>query len=124
VPRARYPTNNIQLTCPSEPSKTTHPADAKKRLSDGSSDNPPRPAIKQPQQYSRSAEAARAAADRRWNADLVREFSSMPIYAEIIDAMDSERLAAATEAEMNRTDGLADAGRESSRTRRSPLAGW
>ncbi len=49
------------------------------------------------------SEAAHAAAERRWNAELLRRYSVTPsVYAEIIDATTLELQRAATEAEMHR----------------------
>jgi len=53
-----------------------------------------------------SADAAMAAAERRWMDDLHRQFSSMPMtYGEIIEAIDSQMRTAATQAEMKRRGG-------------------
>jgi hypothetical protein len=51
----------------------------------------------------KSGEAAFAAAERRWSADLHRQFASKPVtYGEIIGAIDEQMRAAATEAEKRR----------------------
>jgi hypothetical protein len=49
-----------------------------------------------------SREAAEAAAVRRWNQALLDQFLGEPIYLTIVDTLDSELQAAATEAEMKR----------------------
>lgn len=50
-----------------------------------------------------SADAAMAAAERRWMNDLHHQFSSMPItYGQIIEAIDLQMRAVATQAEMKR----------------------
>jgi len=57
----------------------------------------------QPLSGTRSADAARAEAERRWCADLNDKYSATPeIYAEIISAVDVEMQKAATEAEMRK----------------------
>jgi hypothetical protein len=51
----------------------------------------------------KSASAARAAAERRWNADLLRAFGSLPVtYGQIIEAVDAAIQSAATDAEVKR----------------------
>jgi hypothetical protein len=49
-----------------------------------------------------SREAAQSAALRRWNNELLDRFRSTPLYAVIIDAIDTELQNAATEAELKR----------------------
>jgi hypothetical protein len=51
----------------------------------------------------RSADAARVAAERRWSSDLHQRFSSQPItYSEIVGAIDPRLQQAATDAELRR----------------------
>jgi hypothetical protein len=67
--------------------------------------NAARAPLRPPREQSRSIEAALAAAVRRWNADLLNQFGSKPIYGDMIDEIDAELQDAATEAEMKRAGG-------------------
>jgi hypothetical protein len=100
-----YPTNNIQLTCPSDSPKKAESSLERSGLGNGSSCNAARAPLRPPREQSRSIEAALAAAVRRWNADLLNQFGSKPIYGDMIDEIDAELQDAATEAEMKRAGG-------------------
>jgi Helix-turn-helix domain len=49
-----------------------------------------------------SREAARNSAERRWNKDLLGRFRHTPLYATILEALEDDLQAAATQAEMQR----------------------
>jgi hypothetical protein len=100
-----YPTNNIQLTCPSDSPKKAESSLGQRGLGNGSSYNAARAPLRPPREQSRSIEAAQAAAIRRWNADLLTQFGSKPIYGDMVEAIDTELQDAATEAEMKRAGG-------------------
>ncbi len=54
-------------------------------------------------QRQRSTEVARVEAERRWSNDLLRSYASEPLtYSEIVDLIDPDLQARATEAEINR----------------------
>jgi hypothetical protein len=100
-----YPTNNIPLTCLSDIPKTAESSMERSELSNGSSYSAARAPLRPPREQSRSIEAALASAVRRWNADLLQQFGSKPIYGDMIDEMDAELQDAATEAEMKMVGG-------------------
>lgn len=99
------PTNNIPSTLPTDARNEQLPRRNRSRLCNESSaedvvssdpwSNRPIPALA----------VAQAAADRRWNRDLLSRFGSTPAYAVIVDAMDISMQVAATEAELKRRGG-------------------
>jgi hypothetical protein len=93
------PTNNIQSTYLDVPSNL-------RRVALGTERKIGAPSIPKPAYHASfsppSREAAEAAAVRRWNQALLDQFLGEPIYLTIVDALDSELQAAATEAEMKR----------------------
>jgi hypothetical protein len=99
-----YPTNNFQLTCPTDSPRHPNSSLVPSGLSNGSSHYVSRAPI-QPARQSKSIEAAQAAAVRRWSKDLHDQFGSNPIYGDMIDEIDEKLQDAATEAEMKRAGG-------------------
>ena len=88
-----YPTKNLpNVTC-----SRSHPSSSKASIVPS-----PRPPQATPQ--TPSSIAARSAAERRWNEQLLRRFRSQPVtYGDIVKGIDSAMLEAATDAELARS---------------------
>lgn len=106
--------NSIEGTCPTNHIPSTLPLDARNehlsrgnrgRLgNEGSAQDVSYPNLGRERSISAYA-VAQAAADRKWNSDLLLKFGSTPTYAVIVDAMDLPMQVATTEAEMKRRGG-------------------